>query len=236
MLADYGIVMSKKIIDFKLYLITDRKLFTNYSSLFTAVEESLKAGIKAVQLREKDLTTRELLDVAYRMRELTTRYNAKLFINDRVDIAMCVDADGVHLGQDSIPVSAVRKVLDNYASRITHHASCFLIGVSTHNLDEALTAEREGADFITFGPIYRTPSKLKYGEPVGIEALRMVLEKVAIPVFGIGGIKPNNAKEVINAGAYGVALISGILSETDVRSASMKYLTQIKRLYISDTA
>jgi len=214
------------LIGFKLYLITDRKLFADSGEMFAAVEEALKAGVKAIQLRENDLATRELLDMAYRMRELTARYNARLFINDRADIAMCVNADGVHLGQSSMPVYAARKVVGDK----------FMIGVSTHNLDEALTAEREGADFITFGPIYRTPSKLKYGRPVGIESLKIVAEKVSIPVFGIGGIKPDNAKEVINAGAYGVALISGILSAADVTSASMEYLTQIKRLYISGTA
>ncbi len=194
------------LIGFKLYLITDRKLFADSGEMFAAVEEALKAGVKAVQLREKDLATRELLDMAYRMRELTARYNARLFINDRADIAMCVNADGVHLGQSSMPVYAARKVVGDK----------FMIGVSTHNLDEALTAEREGADFITFGPIYRTPSKLKYGRPVGIESLKIVAEKVSIPVFGIGGIKPDNVKEVVNAGAHGAALISGILGEHDV--------------------
>ncbi|MEW6740709.1 MAG: thiamine phosphate synthase [Nitrospirota bacterium] len=193
-------------VDFKIYLITDRKLI--------AVEEALKAGVKAVQLREKDLPTRELLDMAYKMRELTARHDAKLFINDRADIAMCVNADGVHLGQSSMPAYAVRKVVGDR----------MMIGVSTHNLDEALTAEREGADFITFGPIYPTPSKLKYGKPVGVESLKKIAERVVIPIFGIGGIKPDNAKEVVNAGAYGVALISGILGEADVSSATEKYL------------
>lgn len=201
-------------VDFKIYLITDRKLITHHPSLITAIEEALKAGVKAVQLREKDLTTRELLDMAYRMRELTARYNARLFINDRADIAMCVNADGVHLGHSSMPVYAVRKVVGDE----------IMIGVSTHNLDEALTAEMEGADFITLGPVYPTPSKLKYGKPVGIESLKIIAEKVGIPVFGIGGIKPDNIKEVINSGAYGAALISGILGEADIKSATKKYL------------
>jgi len=213
------------LVDFKLYLITDRKLFADSGEMFTAVEEALQAGVKAVQLREKDLTTRELLDMSYKMREITARYNVKLFINDRADIAMCVNADGVHLGQNSIPVGAVRKVIN--ASRITHHASRFLIGVSTHNLDEALTAEREGADFITFGPIYSTSSKLKYGKPVGIESLKKIAERVIIPIFGIGGIKPDNAKEIINAGAYGAALISGILGKEDVKNATEEYLSVV---------
>ncbi len=195
-------------------MITDRKLFADSGKMFAAVEEALKAGVKAVQLREKDLPTRELLDMAYKMRELTARHDAKLFINDRADIAMCVNADGVHLGQSSMPVYAVRKVVGDR----------MMIGVSTHKLNEALTAKREGADFITFGPIYPTPSKLKYGKPVGVESLKIVAEKVAIPVFGIGGIKPDNVEDVVNAGAYGVALISGILGEHDVRRAAENYL------------
>jgi thiamine-phosphate pyrophosphorylase len=202
------------LIGFKLYLITDRKLFADSGKMFAAVEEALKAGVKAVQLREKDLPTRELLDMAYKMRELTARHDAKLFINDRADIAMCVNADGVHLGQSSMPVYAVRKVVGDR----------MMIGVSTHKLNEALTAKRKGADFITFGPIYPTPSKLKYGKPVGVESLKIVAEKVAIPVFGIGGIKPDNVEDVVNAGAYGVALISGILGEHDVRRAAENYL------------
>jgi thiamine-phosphate pyrophosphorylase len=209
--------MSKKI-DFELYLITDRKLFTNDYSLFTAVESALKAGVKAVQLREKNLPTRELLAMAYKMRELTARYNARLLINDSVDITLCVNADGVHLGQTSMPAYAVRKI-----------AGDKLIGVSTHNLDEALTAEREGADFITFGPIYPTPSKLKYGEPVGIKLLKKTSERVVTPIFGIGGIKPDNVKEVLDAGAYGVALISGILGMKDIKNAAERYLVTVQQ-------
>jgi thiamine-phosphate pyrophosphorylase len=202
------------LIDFKLYLITDRKLFADNGLMFATIEKALKAGVRAVQLREKDLPTRELLDMAYRMRELTARHDAKLFINDRADIAMCVNADGVHLGQSSMPAYAVRKVVGDR----------MMIGVSTHNLQEALTAEREGADFITFGPVYPTPSKLKYGKPVGIEALKKVSKEISIPVFAIGGIKPDNVKNIINAGAYGAALISGILGENDVRKAAGNYL------------
>lgn len=209
--------MSEKI-DFRLYLITDRKLFSDNYSLFNAVEEALKVGVKSVQLREKDLPARELLDMAYKMRELTARYEARLFINDRVDIALSVDADGVHLGQLSMPAYAARKAV---------HASRFLIGVSTHNLQEALLAEKEGADFITFGPVYPTPSKLKYGIPVGIKSLKVVAEKLNIPVFGIGGIKPDNVREIINAGACGIAVISGILGESNIKNASEMYLNRL---------
>jgi thiamine-phosphate pyrophosphorylase len=203
-------------IDFKIYLISDRKIFPNTDSMLFAIEKALKAGIKAVQLREKDLPTRTLLDLSYKMRELTSRYGARLFINDRVDIAMCVNADGVHLGQSSIPIYAVRRMLDNCGLP-------FLIGLSTHNIKEALDAVEGGADFITLGPIYKTPSKIQYGEPLGISTLKDIAREISIPVFAIGGIKSSNTKEVIDAGAFGVAVISGILGERDIESAVKNY-------------
>jgi thiamine-phosphate pyrophosphorylase len=201
-------------VDFNIYLITDRKLFADCGLMFTVIEDALEAGVKVVQLREKDLTAREFLAMAYQMRELTAKYNARLFINDRADIALCVNADGVHLGQLSMPVYAVRSVVgDN-----------IMIGVSTHNLQEALTAEKDGADFITFGPVYETPSKLKYGKPVGLEALKSVVEKASIPIFAIGGVKADNINGVLNAGASGVAVISGILGESDIKNRVKNYL------------
>jgi thiamine-phosphate pyrophosphorylase len=210
--------MGEKSVDFKLYLITDRKLITHHASLITAVEDALRAGVKAVQLREKDLPIREMLDMAYSMRELTARYGARLFVNDRVDIAICVNADGVHLGQSGIPVYAARNVMDKK----------MIIGASAHSLDEAFAAEEEGADFVTLGPLYHTPSKRKYGKPVGIEVLRDVSKKLSIPVFGIGGIKTEHVKDVINSGAHGVAVISGILGVADVRGAAKKYLGELE--------
>jgi len=201
-------------INFSLYLITDRKLLTPHSSLLTAVEDTLKGGVKAVQLREKDLNTRELLELAYKMRELTKKYHAKLFINDRVDIALAVDADGVHIGQKSIPAHAVKKIVQDK----------LIIGVSTHSLEEALEAERDGADFITLGPIYETPSKLKYGKPIGVDTLKRVKSKLSMPVFGIGGIKLDKVREVKETGADGIALISAILASKDIRKTTEDFL------------
>jgi thiamine-phosphate pyrophosphorylase len=186
-------VKKYKKIDFSLYLITDRKLFTVYRSLLTAVEKALKGGVRAIQLREKDLGTRELLKMAYRMRELTKQYKAKLFINDRFDVALAVEADGVHLTQNSIPVDAVRSAVKKK----------LLIGASTHSLKEAKLAEKKGADFITMGPVYRTPSKLKYGKPVGIDALKEVCKKIKIPVFAIGGIKGSRIPSVRGCNDFG---------------------------------
>ncbi len=202
------------LIDFRLYLITDRKLFTDLDSLVSGVEDALRAGVRAVQLREKDLPIRKLLDVAYRMRELTSGYGARLFVNDRLDVAMCVNADGVHLGQSGMPVHAVKNVVGGK----------MMIGASVHGLAEALAAENEGADFVTLGPLYETPSKREYGKPLGIEVLRKVREKLSLPVFGIGGVKTDNLNEVILSGARGIALISGILGEADIRGAAERYL------------
>jgi thiamine-phosphate pyrophosphorylase len=214
-------------IDFKLYLVTDRKLTADRCSLTASVRQALRGGVKAVQLREKDLGTRELLKLAYKMRELTKKYGARLFINDRFDIALAVGADGVHLTQNSIPADAVRKAVD--ASLIMRHASRFLIGVSTHSLTEAKEAENAGADFITLGPVYSTPSKLKYGKSVGADILKEVCRKVKIPVFAIGGIKSHRIKDMKNAGAYGVAMISEIFGAEDIKRKAEEiiYLTKV---------
>jgi thiamine-phosphate pyrophosphorylase len=201
-------------VDFKLYLITDRKLIAESCLLLAAVEEALKAGVKAVQLREKDLGTRELLDMAYKMREITNKYKTKLFINDRVDIALSVEADGVHLGQNSIPTYAVRKIVKDK----------FMIGVSAHSIEEAKQAEKEGADFITLGPVYKTLSKLKYGQPLGVDIIRKTKAEISIPVFAIGGIKEDKIKEVMDAGADGIALISGILGAENIKEKTTKFL------------
>ena len=207
--------------DFTLYLITDRKIFNNITDFIQAVELALYAGVKAMQLREKDLSTRELLAIANQFRDITRRYGARLFINDRIDIALGVDADGVHLGNAGLLVSTARKIAGDR----------LLIGCSTHSVEEAVNAEKEGADFITLGPIFSTPSKLQYGEPVGLEALREVRKWVALPVYGIGGIKTDNIGSVLNSGASGIALISGILASKDVEGAARDYLKKAGEKY-----
>jgi thiamine-phosphate pyrophosphorylase len=211
--------MSKKSIDFNLYLITDRKLVTrhasrvtDHASLVTAVRQALKGGVKAVQLREKDLDTGSLLKMAYKMRILTEEHKAKLFINDRFDIALAVGADGVHLTQSSMPVSKVRETVKKR----------LLIGVSAHSMKEAKEAEKGGADFITFGPVYRTPSKLKYGKPVGIDVLKQVSRKTNIPIFAIGGINSSRIKDISESGAHGVAMIREVLASDDIKEKSQE--------------
>ncbi len=196
-------------IDFRLYLITDRHRCR--TDIFRAIEEALMEGLRAVQLREKDLPIRERLTWAFRLKALTDRYSAMLFINDRVDIAVAVEAHGVHLTKDSIPVEVVRR-----------HWPGLLIGYSAHSLEEALEAESQGADFVTFSPVFETASKPGV-IPQGLQRLRTVCSAVRVPVFALGGITPENAEAVIEQGAHGIAVVSAILGSEDVREATKSF-------------
>lgn len=194
---------------FDLYLVTDRSQ-TGGRDLLWVLEQALEGGVRAIQLREKDLNGQRLYHLATTARRLCERYDAMLFINDRVDIALATDAAGVQLGKLSLPVSTARALLGPDK----------LIGASIHSLAEGREAEGQGADFLVFGPVYYTPSKAAYGAPRGLTALREVVESSAIPVYGIGGISPLNAREVQCAGARGVALISAIIGASDPKSAT----------------
>jgi thiamine-phosphate pyrophosphorylase len=200
-------------LDFDLYVITDRQL-TDGRSLRLVVEAALQGGARAFQLREKDLPPRELYPLALEMRQLTQTYGARLLINDRVDVALAVDADGVHLTTTSLPANIARRVLGPER----------LIGVSTHTLAEAQAAAEEGADFLVFGPVFFTPSKAPYGQPVGLDALRAARAAVNIPILAIGGIKKANLDQVLAAGADGIAVISAIISADDPTAASQELL------------
>lgn len=196
-------------IDFSLYLITDRHQ-TAGRPLLEVVEAALSGGVRAVQLREKDLSTAELYDLAWEMRALTSRYDAHLLINERIDIALAVEADGVQLGVNSLPVTAARRI-----------APDFLIGYSSHGVGEAVAALAKGADFVTFGPVFSTPSKAAYGEPVGLGELdRVCHQAVGDLVFALGGVKRENLDQVTAAGCCRVALISDILSAHDPATAA----------------
>jgi thiamine-phosphate pyrophosphorylase len=203
-------------IGFDLYLITDRNGCAG-RDLLTVIEEALKGGVKAVQLREKDLPARDLCNLALEMRELTRRFGARLFINDRIDIAMAVNADGVHLGESGIPAGVARKLLGKGK----------LIGASCHSLESALSAQERGADFITCGPVFHTPSKAAYGEPIGLPLLAEVASSTNIPVFAIGGIKMGNIGEVMAAGVSGVALISAVIAAADPKGEAEILLSLI---------
>ena len=203
--------------DGDLYVVTDRQL-TGGRSLHLVVESALRGGARAVQLREKDLPPRELYPLALEMRQLTQAYGARLLINDRADVALAVNADGVHLTTTSLPASIARQVLGPGR----------LIGVSTHTRAEAQAAVEEGADFVVFGPVFFTPSKAPYGQPVGLDALRAVRAVVKSPSLAIGGIKPTNLDQVLAAGADGIAVISAIISADDPTAATQDLLARLR--------
>ena len=208
--------MNKPAVDFNLYLITDRKS-TRGREISFVVEEALKGGVKMVQLREKDLSSRDLYATAYEMRKLTARYGALLCINDRIDIALAVNADGVHLGNSSIPVPRARKILG--ANR--------LIGVSCHTMENAIDAQEKGADFITFGPVFYTPSKAAYGNPLGVDKLGDITRTLRIPVFALGGVTREKVPQVIGAGAHGIALISAVMAADDPHEETKSLLSSL---------
>lgn len=203
-------------IDFRLYFVTDRHQ-TAGQSLGDVVHAALDGGVRAVQLREKDLAGGPLYRLAEHLRQLTYRYRAYLLINDRIDVALAVDADGVHLGQESFPVATARRLL----------GADKLIGVSTHS--QAEIAAARGADFVVFGPVYFTPSKAVYGEPQGLERLRQAVLASTVPVFAIGGIKNEHIVEVLATGAHGIAVISAISGAPDPEHAARALLTQLSR-------
>ena len=202
-------------LNFRLYFVTDRKQTAN-RPLVDVVHAALDGGVRAVQLREKDLEGRELYELAEQLRDLTTRYQARLLINDRIDVALAVEADGVHLGHNSFPVAAARRLigLDR------------LIGVSTHSQQEIAAAQ--GADFIVFGPVYYTPSKAAYGEPQGLKRLQEAVAHSPVPVFAIGGIKTDRVAEILETGARGIAMISAISAANDPAQAARDLLKQIE--------
>jgi thiamine-phosphate pyrophosphorylase len=203
--------------DFDLYLVTDRRQ-TNGRELSWVIDRALAAGVRAVQLREKDLGGRELLTVAESIKTACARHGAKLFINDRVDVALAVAAEGVQLGAGSMPVGAAREILGAQK----------LIGASIHSLEEGQDAERAGADFAVFGPVYFTPSKAAYGEPQGLARLKEIVEKISLPVYAIGGVTAENVVAVRKTGARGVALISAIMSAADPAAAAENLLGKLK--------
>lgn len=202
--------------DWSLYLITDRHRL-GPGSLQSAVAEAIRGGVRAVQLREKDLAPRDLIPLAEDIRQLTARAGARLFINGRIDVMLAVDADGVHLRSDSLPIFAVRKVIGPKK----------FLGVSTHSLAEVDRASDEGADFITFGPVFETPAKTVYGRPVGVEALQLACRRTRLPVYALGGVRGERIADVVAAGAHGVALIGAIMSSRDIRGAAQACLEAV---------
>ncbi|MEE8328484.1 MAG: thiamine phosphate synthase [Thermodesulfovibrionia bacterium] len=193
-----------------LYLITDRTISgLSHSEI---ARQAISAGVRIIQLREKNMSRKALYLEAASLRSLTSRHRATLIINDYVDIALAVNADGVHLGQDDMPIKEARKILGRNK----------IIGISTHNLKQALRARKAGADYIGFGPIFSTATK-NAGVPKGINSLAEIRRHITIPVIAVGGINIENAPDVLKAGADAIAVASGILSG-NIRENVRKFL------------
>jgi len=182
---------------FLLCYITDRRQLRAVP-LAAVIRETLRAGVDMVQIREKDLATRELIalveEAVSASRELG-RGDARVVVNDRLDVALAADAEGVHLGAHSMPVHVVRRVAP----------PPFVLGASCHSLGEAIAAESGGADYLVLGPVFETPSKLGYGPPLGLERLRNVTSRIRIPVLALGGITVERVRPCLEAGASGIA-------------------------------
>jgi thiamine-phosphate pyrophosphorylase len=198
-------------------LITNRKICE--SKLADIISQAIDGGVETVQLREKDLSTDELYVLASEIREITREKGANLIVNDRVDIALAVDADGVHLGWKSLGIEIVRKMIGHDK----------LIGFSAHNLQEAKRAEDSGADYVTISPIFDTAYKDYFVVPLGTEKIGKIKEEIGIPVIALGGINENNVNGVLENGADGIAVISAILQSEDPRQSASRLYEKIKR-------
>lgn len=195
--------------DYSLYLVTDRR-FLKGRTLKNAVEDAIKGGVTIVQVREKDVSTREFYKIALEVKEITDKYNIPLIINDRIDIALAVDAKGVHLGQDDMPLKLARKILGKDK----------IIGISVGNVEEAKEAERDGADYVGIGAIFFTGSKKDIDIPIGILGLKEIVNSINIPSVAIGGVNRENLSEVMSTGTNGAAVISAILGNDNIEQAS----------------
>jgi len=201
-----------------LYLVTDRHQ-TGGRDLLEVVREGLRGGVRAIQLREKDLATRDLYQLAEKLLAMTRAAGAVLLINDRVDVAMALSAEGVHLTQRSLPPKETRELLGLGK----------LIGTSCHCAADVREAAEAGVDFVVLGPIFETPSKVPYGPPLTTAVLQDARVASSLPILAIGGIKKAQVRDVIAAGADGVAAISAVMAAPDPASAASELLAAWRR-------
>ena len=191
----------------KIYLVTDEKACLE-KDFYNCIEEAIKGGVKIVQLREKNISTKDFYEKALKVKEICKNYGVLFIINDRLDIAQAVGADGVHLGQSDMPIEKAREILKDK----------FLIGATARNVEEAKRAELLGADYIGSGAIFGTSTK-DNAKKLEMEELKKIIASVKIPVFAIGGININNVSSLKNIGLQGICAVSGILSEKDCKKA-----------------
>ncbi len=199
-------------VNFRLLLVTDRTQAAG-RSIPSLIRQAIRAGLSAVQLRERDLSTRELLPLAQEIQSITASHAVPLIINDRVDLMMALNLDGVHLRSDSLPSGSVRQLI----------GSRRLIGVSTHSVEDVRRANLSGADYVVFGPVFETPSKRSFGLPLGLDLLADACRQSSIPVLAIGGITCGRVRDVRRAGAHGVAVIGALLTRNDIGEAVREF-------------
>jgi thiamine-phosphate pyrophosphorylase len=193
----------------RLYLCTDRVLAMG-RPIVEVVEAAIAGGVTMVQLREKAASSREFYEIALEVRKATKRRGIPLVVNDRLDIALAVGADGLHIGRSDLPPGAARRIAGDR----------LFIGVSAGAVEEALAAEKRGADYLGVGAVFPTGSKADAGDAIGLKELRAICAAVTIPVVGIGGINSANAADVMRSGTAGIAVISAILSQPDIKAAA----------------
>ncbi len=210
--------MKKNKVDYTLYLCTDRNLMST-ETLEEAVEKAIKGGCTLVQLREKDCSSLEFYQTALKVKSITDQYGVPLIINDRVDIALAVDAAGIHVGQSDMPASVIRKIIGPDK----------IIGVSAANLKEAQIAEKDGADYLGVGAMYTTETK-KDTRPVTLEELKEIRSEVNIPIVVIGGINKNTVRDFKGFGIDGLAVVSAVIAQEDIEQAASELVQMFKEL------
>ena len=207
-----------KSIDWKLCLVADSEAAKG-RYLLKLIEKGVDSGVTLVQLRAKGMPTRKFLQLALQTAELLKAKGFPLIINDRIDVALACGAEGIHLGQDDLPLSYVRKILGK--------KKC--IGISVNTLKEAEEAEKGGADYLGVGPVYDTSSKRDLKAILGPSGLKVIREKVKIPILAIGGINAENVMEVMSCGADGIAVISALIGAEDISEATRELIKKINR-------
>jgi thiamine-phosphate pyrophosphorylase len=212
--------MNVREVDWSVYVITDRRA-AGERSILDAVRAAIRGGASVVQLREKTATTREMVELGQALHEITRQARIPLIVNDRLDVALAIGAEGVHVGHDDMPVSLARRLI----------GPDLILGASPETLGEARQMEHDGADYLGVGDVYGTPSKSDAGTPIGVEGLAEVIRALSIPVVAIGGITLENAGAVIQAGAAGVAVISAIVGAPDPEAAArrLREIVNVKR-------
>ncbi len=199
-----------------LYFITDSKL--SKQGIVADVQQAIEAGCRIVQYREKEKSTAEMVTEAKEIAALCREHDVLFLVNNDVDVALAVDADGVHLGQQDMPIAIARKLLEGGK----------IIGVTVHNLEEALQAEKQGADYVSVSPIFETKTKPDAGKPAGIELIKEVKEGAKLPIVAIGGINEGNVQLVLEAGADSVAVISAIVCSNNPGQAAKRMVEKIE--------